>query len=508
MTDAAVGGGMVDDEGMALERVELRLNPGVAYREGNRRWQGIPGIERTVGGRYWAAWYTGGRTEDSFNHVVLVTSEDDGRTWTDPVLVIDPPGDVRAADPVLWCDPGGRIWLFWMQTAHCGVTFDGRAGVWGIWTEEPERADCGWSSPVRIAHGVMMNKPTVLSTGEWLLPCAVWSGREYRHHLPEERFSNVIVSRDAGRTFEVLGRADVPCRTCDEHMIVERLDGTLWMLVRRSDGIGEAISSDRGRTWVASPDIVFPGPNSRFHIRRLRSGRLLLINHHEFTGRNNLTAFLSEDDGRTWPYRLLLDERDSVSYPDAVEDAGGRIHVIYDRSRVGEGEILLQTFTEEDVIAGVGGGYRQRRPVVISRVRRREVGAEWLPLAADGVLDQRYGIAVGGSDDQRGHGALWIVPENGEDGAFSTGPIWIRGKRMEVAAEIEQGGEILIQLEDWSGKSPHPGFGMEDCVPLMAGSSEQFVTWKEGGNVEHLGEDVVRVRFRLRRARISAIRFV
>lgn len=492
---------------LALQPVTPLINPGQAYAECSRNWQGIPGIERTAGGRLWATWYTGGRTEDEFNHVVVVTSADGGRSWSEPVLAIDPPADVRASDPVLWHDPQGRLWLFWMQTAHCGITFDGRAGVWAICAAAPEYANCQWSAPRRIANGIMMNKPTVLSTGEWLLPCAIWSHKlPYRHDIPEERFSNVIISRDDGQSFELLGQADVPKRACDEHMIVERRDGSLWMLVRREDGIGEASSRDRGRTWMASPDVVLPGPCSRFHIRRLRSGRLLLINHHEFTQRNNLTAFLSDDDGLTWPHRLLLDERDSVSYPDAVEDGDGRIYVIYDRSRVGEGEVLMQTFTEDDVIKGSGGGFRHRQPMVISRIRRRSVAAEWVPLADEDVIDQSYDIIIGGEDDSRGDGLKWIQPA-ADEGEISIAPIWIAGDRLVVAAEVEDGGSIRVQLEDWPG-TPFEGFSYADCLPLQGGGDEFVVAWRGGSDVGAFSADLIRMRFKMTRARISGIRFL
>ena len=35
--------------------------------------------------------------------MVLVTSDDDGQTWSGPRLVIHPPGPVRAYDPCLAC---------------------------------------------------------------------------------------------------------------------------------------------------------------------------------------------------------------------------------------------------------------------------------------------------------------------------------------------------------------------------------------------------------------------
>ena len=68
--------------------------------------------------------------------------------------------------------------------------------------------------------------------------------------------------------------------------------------------------------------------------------------------RSHLTAYLSDDDGKSWSGGLLLDEREQVSYPDGVEADKGKIYVIYDRSRNTDQEILLATFTEEDIKQG------------------------------------------------------------------------------------------------------------------------------------------------------------
>ena len=144
---------------------------------------------------------------------------------------------------------------------------------------------------------------------------------------------------------------------------VELKDGRLWMLVRTKYGIGQAFSSDGGLTWSEGTDSGLGGPSSRFHIRRLRSGRLLLINHVNFTKRNNLTLLLSEDDGKTWSDGLMLDARDMVSYPDATEAADGYIYITHDRERgcnkksAEEAmsyarEVLVSRVTEADILAG------------------------------------------------------------------------------------------------------------------------------------------------------------
>jgi len=139
-----------------------------------------------------------------------------------------------------------------------------------------------------------------------------------------------------------------------------------------------AQSHDGGRTWSAGRRAALPGPGSRFFLRRLRSGRLLLVNHEPVPEtpalRARLCAWLSEDDGATWPWRLSLDTRPGVSYPDGIETDTGLLYVIYDYNRgdvyaLGrDREILLAVFTEEDVMTGRVSDPRARSRAVVNRV--------------------------------------------------------------------------------------------------------------------------------------------
>ncbi len=509
-------------EELALQPVALDCHPGPGYAQLQRKWQGIPAIERAANGRLWAAWYSGGRTEDTNNHVLLVTSMDRGLTWSEPVLVIDPPDHIRAADPVLWHDPHGRLWLFWMQTGtYDGQVFDGRGGVWATVAENSNEADPSWSTPLRIANGAMMNKPTVLSCGAWLLPIAIWRPKERtatrRHHVPDDIYSMVYISRDDGITFEFHGRADVPNRTCDEHMVLERKDSSLWMFVRRSDGIGRAVSLDGGKSWDADRNCFLAGPNSRFHVRRLASGRILLVNHHyEFKGRSHLTALLSDDDGISWPHHLLLDQRQDASYPDAVETADGRIFVIYDHRRVGEGEILLQTLTEDDIVNNRNPGHDSGRLIVISSIARPTISGPVELFSNPGLIDQNVGAAFkqndptpSGSDAHcpapRGHGAGSI---HAHDGQISLQPFYFHGSRLHLNFATAEKGSIRVQIETWDGKQL-PGFSAEECCEIHGTQTNQtaVVYWHQVADVSRLSGTLIRVRFFLRQADLFSFEF-
>jgi len=344
---------------LALMTPEVHFTPGLTYTREPRLFQGIPGLERVENGRLWATWYAGGEGEGPRNYCVLVTSPDNAQSWSDLRCVIDPPGDVRAFDPCLWIDPTGKLWFFWAQGySH----WDGRAGVWCMTTDNPGEDTPAWTEPRRLCDGIMMNKPTVLSTGAWLLPVAIWAGgpkvmdERYGHDIRQSTGSAVYVSGDQGVSWSFLGKSDVKERACDEHMLVERRDGSLWKLVRTRYGIGEAFSRDGGETWVEKgpAETVSHIPHARFFIRRLVSGNLLLVKHDppNRKDRSHLKAFLSKDDGMTWSNGLLLDDRKHVSYPDGVQSRDGTLYIIYDFERTGERKILMAMFTEADVEAG------------------------------------------------------------------------------------------------------------------------------------------------------------
>ncbi|MCK4346658.1 MAG: exo-alpha-sialidase, partial [Bacteroidales bacterium] len=329
------------------------------YLAENRTGSGIPSLAVSRGGRIWAVWYAGitpGKIVEQCpnNYVVVATSGDQGQTWEE-ILVIDPdgPGPVRAFDPEVWIDPDGKLWLFWAQeimedrekTTLEGVCY----GVWALTIEDPDTIDPEWNTPKRLSDGVMMCKPIVLSSAEWVLPVSTW------RYADES--AKMVVSTDNGKTWRIRGSVNVlkKARNFDEHMIVERKDGSLWMLVRTKYGIGESISNDKGFTWSPLVPSRIQHPVARFFICRLNSGNLLLVKHGPIDmriGRSHLMAFVSNDDGHSWSNGLLLDERTGVSYPDGQQTEDGTIYITYDYNRTKDQNVLITSFTEDDIISG------------------------------------------------------------------------------------------------------------------------------------------------------------
>jgi hypothetical protein len=323
------------------------------YQLEDRTSSGISSLAVSHEGRIWAVWYAGitpGVIVEQCvnNYIVVSTSDDKGETWEE-VLIIDPdgPGPVRAFDPEVWIDPEGQLWVFWAQ--HIRPVRSTSSGVWAITTANPESGDPEWSEPRRLADGVMMCKPIVMSGGEWALPVSYW------HNMKES--AKIVVSLDQGKTWQVRGAVNVPenVRNHDEHMIIERKDGSLWMLVRTRYGIGESLSFDKGFNWTPLIPSKIQHTASRFFIYRLNSGNLLLVKHGPIimkTGRSHLMAFISEDEGFSWSNGLLLDERTGVTYPDGQETKDGTIYITYDYNRSKDQKILITSFNEKEILLG------------------------------------------------------------------------------------------------------------------------------------------------------------
>lgn len=346
-----------------------------------------PAVTRTPGGRLWNLWFAG---EDGPSAFLLANiSDDDGETWSKPLLAVN--GQAPERFPVarsivmghIWCDPLGILHLFFSQSM---LHFDGRASTWESVCENPDDDVPVWSKPRWIWHGGVHNKPIVTSKGEWLLPLDLeidgygcYQG--VFSELDPVRGMHVFASTDQGKSWRPRGFAVPRAEGVShyaEHMIVERSDRSLWMLIRTNMGLMESYSLDDGRNWsepVFSRTVSHPC--SRFFLTRLASGRILLVKHGDriddffrdgavdwSNGRNRLKAFLSEDDGESWIGGLMLDERQVVSYPDGFQAPDGGIYVVYDRNRATDGEILLARFAEQDVLNGrLGPGSKLRMPV-------------------------------------------------------------------------------------------------------------------------------------------------
>ena len=344
------------------------------YSQKIRMFQGCPTIAVTKGGRIFLGWYGGGTTEPHMdNYCILTYSDDNGKTWSEPIMII--PGSyeklIHSLDIQLWTSPEGKLYVFYVQDNAKPATPENmancRPGVldiggylcddivhakWVSVCDNPDSDVLEFSEPKYLFDGFLRCKPTVLSDGRWLLCSYKQESEKYYYHI----------SDDCGKTFKPCYGGNRLKTHCDETMAYEKKDGSIRMLARCNISyheLAESCSYDGGNTWTETKLSGIDNPETRFFVARTPSDRVLLINNDSRETRNNMTIMLSDDDGETWKYKVNIDKRKGVSYPDA-DFYNGRIYVAYDYDRTGAGEILFASFTEDDIINN-----REIVPVVV-----------------------------------------------------------------------------------------------------------------------------------------------
>lgn len=327
------------------------------YRRAGRAWQSAPCTVKTKGGRLYCT-FSGDNSnvgdESPNNYNVLIYSDDNGKTWYENELIIDHSDSVRIHGPLMFIEESGKLWLFWAQSY---IYWDSRGGVWCITCDNPDAEKLVWSKPRRLCHGVLATPPIVTSWGEMLLPVSIWKNitRHKFNYLPELEFSCIYASSDGGESFTLAGKANDPDTTFDENTIAELPNQTLVMTMREEKAISICYSYDKGRTWT-EPKKLMDHTSSRSFLATFPSGNLLLVTNDpegtDLSERNQMTAFLSEDGGKTFPHKLLLYKEPNVSYPAGMITKDGTAYVSFDRNRYTDSEMFLAIFREEDIKSG------------------------------------------------------------------------------------------------------------------------------------------------------------
>ncbi|MBQ8657850.1 MAG: exo-alpha-sialidase [Clostridia bacterium] len=128
-----------------------RVHNYVDYKEGSikkyclqtQQWQGIPAFAMTEKGRMFVCFYSGTKTEDLGNYCALIRSDDEGKTWSEPIAVSYFGEKSRAYDPCVWIDPKGRLWFYYSVTP-CQK-------VYAVVCENPDASELTWCGERKIA---------------------------------------------------------------------------------------------------------------------------------------------------------------------------------------------------------------------------------------------------------------------------------------------------------------------------------------------------------------------
>lgn len=350
----------------------IKLNPSEEYSEENRYWQGCPSVAVTKGGRLFAAWYSGGMFEPCIdNYNLMVKSDDGGKTWSKPLVVIetDKKRKMRNIDIELWITEENELWIMWVMSPYYDTSekasiknfkpFDFHKefkGVTVMVCKNPDAEELVFEEPRYMCKGFLRNKPIKISDGRIIAPAYDWDNEEYYM---------IRISSDNGKTFEDVKTGKKPQNKVYDEIMVYEYDGVLHLLARTNLGYyAKTDSFDGGKTWTETEEFE-KAPSTRMYIGVLKSGAVVYVRNVSDEKRNGMKVCLSRDGGKTFPYELVLDDRANLSYPDLDEDDKGNLYIVYDRERNNfirlnketqtsdaAKEILISVVTEKDIESG------------------------------------------------------------------------------------------------------------------------------------------------------------
>jgi sialidase-1 len=271
-------------------------------------------------------------------------SLDEGRTWkSTPLFPIDPAKYTVSNERALLRTREGVIVSAWMNLAERSQPDGWPWGVKGAdWrsfvlpTYISRSTDDGltWETPQKLAEPwcgcihslIQMKNGRLVLIGQEIIP-------EWRHATV------AFVSDDLGKTWQRSDLIDYGVGAHDhagsiEGTVVERADGSLYLLLRTESGYLWEASSENGLRWTGLQKTTIPSVTCCAQMARLADGRVALLwnapvrhNPTNKTSRAELSLAFSNDDARTWSEPVIVaanyQAAGRVSYPYLYERSPG-----------------------------------------------------------------------------------------------------------------------------------------------------------------------------------------
>ncbi|HOV60753.1 MAG TPA: exo-alpha-sialidase [Candidatus Hydrogenedentes bacterium] len=358
-------------------------------------------IVETPGGDLLAVWFHGSGERTADDVKLLGARRKPGKEWSAPFEMADTP-DLPDCNPVLFVDPRGTLWLFWITVQdnewggsllkyRVSEDYEGEGAPTWKWQDVVHARPRDLEAKFRavIEKGLEVLDPLLeiepelkgeieeagRRAGIKLHQRLGWMTRIHPIMAGERRillglYSDVFNcslaawTEDWGKTWQF----SYPILDPDPLKIANiqpsfarRRDGTI-VAFMRDNGFPHFVrvseSGDDGLTWGPVEALDIRNPGSSVEALVSRSGRWLLVCNDTFQGRHRLAVYLSEDEGRTWPVRRVVEETEenkgSFSYPSIIQAKDDTFHLTFSwRVEGTEGSSIKHVrFNEEWITSG------------------------------------------------------------------------------------------------------------------------------------------------------------
>lgn len=320
-------------------------------------------------GDFLAVWFygSGERTADDVK-LMGARLEKGKREWSEPFLMADTP-NLPDCNPVLFLNRANKLFLVWIAVqanrweesilrvrTSTDYTHSG-APVWS-WQDNillkpgsefaqevaqkfkalPENP-AGWA-----AYAPRYDEQIISASQDVAKRSFGWMTRikplvlEKRIILPLYsdglNFSLMAISEDDGESWRpslpLVGRGPI------QPALIQKQNGHLVAYLRDSGDAPNRVqiseSADVGESWSAAQKSDIPNTAS-VEMLRLRDGKWAFVGNDLEDGRYRLSLFLSDDEGKTWKWKMALENvepgKGSFSYPCLIQSADGLLHLTY-----------------------------------------------------------------------------------------------------------------------------------------------------------------------------------
>lgn len=277
----------------------------------------------------------------------VLRSADEGLTWSTSPLFAEPAKFAVSHERALLRTKKGVIIAGWMNMTELRAPKSWRWGEKDVsWkdfilpTYVCRSVDDGktWETPIKLGEPwcgcihslIQMNNGRLILVGQEIIP-------EWRHATV------MFVSDDEGKTWQRSNMLDYGIGTHDhagslEGTVIQRKDGSLYLLLRTESGwLWEATSSD-GLKWEGLKQTTIPSVTCCPQLTRLNDGRIALLwnapprhKAENRVSRAELSLAFSDDDAETWSKPIIVAANYApggrVSYPYLYERNPGELWI-------------------------------------------------------------------------------------------------------------------------------------------------------------------------------------
>ncbi|MHA1792137.1 MAG: exo-alpha-sialidase [Promethearchaeota archaeon] len=345
---------------------------GCAAVEGQRADNHGSNIQEGADGEIIAVWYGG--TAEKHEDVQIWMSkklpgkeewlkpwvcEKEGKTSKIPDEMEEFAGHSSEGNPVIYYEKEqDRLHLWWITIYGFGSSRGWSTGF--IKYKHSDDGGKSWTlrenGQPRLLHDfwgeMIKNHPIKLSNGEVILPAMTeWTSYSpIFYKASAEEFKKGCLESN-WRKIQTDGTG------CFQPTIAEIKQGKILCFLRSSKKgkfkgvMTQMKSNDYGESWTLphENDHGFPNPDANNDMVKLSNGHLVLVYNDSSRIRNPLTAALSEDGGKSFPFKKNIvftsNVNDRFAYPSVIQASDGLIHVTY--SNGPSGNIKWACFDED-----------------------------------------------------------------------------------------------------------------------------------------------------------------